>query len=82
MFLYNLIAGTYSFFRCFGSHDFKERTVFLIDPNGPEKFTGLPKGSEMQPMSFIGTTLDRGRYDTFKYCRRCGLRSDGKGYEH
>lgn len=74
--LWTMISWTHSLFSCAGTHDFRTKTVFHIDPNGQERFTGFPPGG---PPTGLSPDGDRGRYETFEYCRRCGLRpADGK----
>jgi len=76
--LWNAISRLHSVVVCHGDHVWREKTIFDIDLNGPEIFTGFPPTGI--PFGNIGP-LDRGRYETFTYCRRCGLRQDGSGYE-
>lgn len=74
--LWRLISRVHSLLSCRGTHELRTKTVFNIDPNGPEIFTGFPPGGPPAGLSPAG---DRGRYQTFEYCRRCGLRPvDGK----
>jgi hypothetical protein len=84
MWLINLLYGAGSILKCFGTHDFKSKTVFLIDPNGPERFTGFPPGSGGEAFAGVpgNDFVNRGRYDTYGCCSRCGLRSDGKGFDY
>jgi hypothetical protein len=79
--LWSLISWTHSLFSCAGTHDLRTKTVFNIDPNGPDLFTGFPRGSGGPAFGGIpgSEAVNRGRYDTFESCRRCGLRPrDGK----
>jgi hypothetical protein len=77
--LWTLISWAHSLFSCAGIHDLRTKTVFSIDPNGPESFTGFPPGSGGPVFGGPDDAINRGRYETFESCRRCGLRpADGK----
>lgn len=80
--LTDLLYGLYSL-GCFGSHDFKSKTIFRIDPNGPDRFTGFPPGSGGPAFAGVpgSDMMNRGYYETYGRCRRCTLRDDGKGFD-
>lgn len=81
--LWTMISWAHSLFSCLGIHDLKTKTVFRIQPNGPETFTGLPQGSGGPAFGGIAGSevMNRGRYETFDCCRRCGFRPSDGGYE-
>lgn len=84
MWVFRLLYGVGSILKCFRAHDFKSKTVFLIDPNGPEQFTGFPRGSGGPFFAGVpgSDAISRGRYDTYGRCTRCCLRDDGKGFDY
>ena len=77
--LWTMLSWAHSLFSCAGTHDLRTKTVFSVDPNGPDRFTGFPPGSGGPAFGKPDDPINCGRYETFESCRRCGLRPiDGK----